>query len=126
MSLEGEWKAPDDLVEQTMDLLEEIEGDRDGDLAIGVNETTKAVERNNAKLVLIARNVEPKEIVMHLPILCKEKDIEYIFVELKEDLGKRAGINVGASSVAITDPGEKDIEFKKTLQLIREAKLRSE
>lgn len=126
MSLEGEWKTPDDLVEQVMSLLEEIRADRDGEIAVGVNETTKTVERGEAKLVLIAEDVRPQEIVMHLPILCKEKDIEYIMVESKKTLGSKAGIAVGASSIAITDPGDKEIQFKKTLQLIKEAKLRSE
>ncbi len=63
---------------------------------------------------------------MHLPVLCKEKDIEYILTDSKKELGTNAGVTVGASSVAIITPGDKEIEFKKTLQLIREAKLRSE
>ncbi len=126
MSLESEWEAPDKLVEQTKNLLKEIREDRNGKLAIGVNETTKAIERGNAKLVIIARDVRPPEIVMHLPVLCKEKDIEYILTDSKKELGTNAGVTVGASSVAIITPGDKEIEFKKTLQLIREAKLRSE
>ena len=35
----------------------------------GTNETTKAIERGTAKIVLIAENVDPPEIVAHLPIL---------------------------------------------------------
>lgn len=124
MSLERE--APDDLINQTMELLDSIRDDGDGKVAVGVNETTKAVERNNTELVLIANDVRPKEIVMHLPVLCREKDIEYIVVNSKTELGEKAGIGVGASSIAITNPGGKEIEFKKTIQLIREAKLKSE
>lgn len=72
----------------------------------GTNETTKAVERGKAKLVYIALNVDPIEIVAHLPLLCKEKGVPYIFVPSKEELGKAAGLNVNAASVAIVDPGE--------------------
>ena len=72
----------------------------------GTNETTKAVERGIAKIVFIAKDVDPPEIVAHLPILCKEKRIPYMFVPSKADLGKAAGIEVSAASVCITDPGE--------------------
>lgn len=125
-SLERKWKAPDELVEQTMDLIASISEDKEGKLAVGVNETTKAVDRGKTKLVVIARDVNPQEIIMHLPVLCKEKDVEYIFVDSKKELGNNAGINVAASSVAIKKPGNREIELKKLIQLIKEAKLRAE
>lgn len=125
-SLEREWEAPDELVEQTMDLIASIGDDKEGKIAIGVNETTKAVDRGNTKLVVIARDVNPQEIIMHLPVLCREKDVEYIFVDSKKELGNNAGINVAATSVAIKNPGGKEIELKKLIQLIKEAKLRAE
>ena len=37
----------------------------------GNDETTKAIERGNSKLVVIAEDVEPPEVVAHLPILCE-------------------------------------------------------
>lgn len=77
-----------------------------GSIKKGTNETTKAVERNIAKMVIIAKNVNPKEIIMHLPVLCKEKNIPLIEVESKEDLGSAAGLRVGTASVAIIEPGE--------------------
>ncbi len=72
----------------------------------GTNETTKAVERGLAKLVYIALDVDPPEVVAHLPLLCKERKVPYIFVPSKAELGKRAGLDVAAASVAIVDPGE--------------------
>ncbi len=72
----------------------------------GTNETTKAVERGLAKLVYIALDVNPPEIVAHLPLLCKERNIPYIFVPSKEELGRQAGLEVAAASVAIVDPGD--------------------
>lgn len=72
----------------------------------GVNEVTKSVERKKAKLVVIAEDVSPAEIVMHLPKLCKEKGIPYAFVPTKEALGKAAGLSVGTSSVAVEEVDE--------------------
>ena len=71
----------------------------------GTNETTKAIERGEAKLVVIAENVDPEEIVMHLPLLCGEKRVPFAFVADKAALGKAAGLSVPTSAVAITKPG---------------------
>ncbi|MCD6463989.1 50S ribosomal protein L7ae [Candidatus Woesearchaeota archaeon] len=90
-----------------------------GAIKKGTNETTKAVEKGIAKLVIVAKDVNPKEIVMHLPLLCKEKNIPYVEVDSKEDLGAAAGLRVAAASVAIIDAGEADKLLRdvvKTLQ----------
>lgn len=77
-----------------------------GKVKRGTNETTKAVERGLAKLVIIAEDVSPPEIVAHLPALCDDKKIPYIYVPSKVKLGESAGIDVAAASVCIIDPGE--------------------
>ena len=76
-----------------------------GRIRRGTNETTKSIERGIAKLVLIAEDVEPPEIVAHLPLLCEERNIPYIFVPSKAQLGLSSGIDVISSAVSITDPG---------------------
>ncbi len=94
-------------------ILHAVEVARDtGKVKVGTNETTKAVERGIAKLVIIAEDVDPKEIVMHLPPLCDEKKIPYVKVKSKLELGRAAGIDVAAASVAIVEEGDakKDIE----------------
>jgi len=65
----------------------------------GVNETTKAVDRGKAKLVVIAMDVEPEEVVMHLPPLCEEKGVPYTYVPSKLELGKASGLEVQASAL---------------------------
>jgi len=81
-----------------------------GKIKKGSNETTKAIERGTAKLVVVAKDVTPPEITMHIPLLCKEKDILCIEVPTREELGAAAGIDVSTVSVAITQEGEaKDI-----------------
>lgn len=77
-----------------------------GSVRKGTNETTKAVERGIAQLVVIAKDVDPPEIVMHLPPLCEEKNIPYVKTNSKDELGRAAGIDVRCAAVAIVKPGE--------------------
>src|SRR3972149_8807022 len=77
-----------------------------GKIRRGTNETTKAIEKGIAQLVVIAEDVDPEEIVMHLPALCDEKKIPYVYVPNKVELGRATGIDVSAAAIGITDPGE--------------------
>jgi LSU ribosomal protein L7AE len=77
-----------------------------GKIKKGVNETTKSIERGLAKFVILAENVDPPEIVAHIPLICEEKNIPYLYVPDKKKLGEVAGINVAASSVAVLEIGE--------------------
>lgn len=76
-----------------------------GKIRKGANEATKAAEKGQAKLVVYAADVNPKEIVMHLPLLCKDKNIPCVSVAKKDDLGAAAGLAVGTAAVAIVNPG---------------------
>jgi large subunit ribosomal protein L7Ae len=99
-----DFDVPADLAE---DALEALEVARDtGTVKKGTNETTKAVERGNAKLIFVAEDVQPEEIVMHLPELADEKEVPYVFVESQEDVGHAAGLEVGSAAAAIVDAGE--------------------
>ncbi len=77
-----------------------------GKIKKGTNEVTKAVEKGNAKLVAVAKDASPPEIVMHIPILAEEKGIICVEVPSKEELGASAGIDVPTASVAIVQEGE--------------------
>ncbi len=77
-----------------------------GNVRKGTNETTKAVERANAKLAIIAEDVDPPEVVAHLPILCEERKIPYIFVPSKQKIGNSLGIDVSAASACIVEVGD--------------------
>jgi len=84
---------------------------RTGKIEKGTNEVTKAIERGTAKFVAYASDVEPKEIVQHIPALCKEKGIPCQEVESKQKLGLAVGIQVSASSIAVIEAGESDKEI---------------
>ena len=77
-----------------------------GKVRKGTNETTKAIERGVSKLVVIAEDVEPPEVVAHLPILCEERNAPFIFVPSKQQLGASLGIDVGSAAATIVDAGE--------------------
>ena len=72
------FEVPEELAEKAYEALE-IARDT-GRIRKGTNETTKAVEREEAVLVLIAEDVDPEEVVAHLPELCDEKGIPYVYV----------------------------------------------
>jgi len=115
------FNVPPELAEKTYEAVKKAR-ETGGKIKKGTNETTKAVERGLAKLVVIAEDVDPPEIVGHLPILCDEKKIPYTYVPSKKRLGEAAGIEVAAASVAIIDPGgAKDLveEIIKQVQQIR-------
>ncbi|MGD9275957.1 MAG: ribosomal L7Ae/L30e/S12e/Gadd45 family protein [Candidatus Pacearchaeota archaeon] len=88
---------------------------KSGKLERGTNEVTKAIERGTAKLVAYAADVEPKEIVQHLPVLCKEKKIPCIEADSKQKLGIAVGLPVSTSSAVVIEAGdaEKDISQLK-------------
>ncbi len=77
-----------------------------GKVKKGSNEVTKALERGSAKLVVVAKDVQPAEVVMHIPLLAREKGIACIEVPSKEQLGAAAGLTVGTTAIAIVVEGE--------------------
>ena len=83
---------------------------RTGKIEKGTNEVTKAIERGVAKFVAYAADVEPKEIVQHIPVLCKEKGIPCQEVESKQKLGIAVNISVPTSSVAVIESGDAEKE----------------
>lgn len=98
------FQVPKELAEKVYEAVEVAKDS--GKISRGVNETTKAVERGIAKLVVMAEDVTPEEILMHLPVLCEEKKVPYISVPSKMELGKASGIEVPTSSIAISEAGD--------------------
>lgn len=118
MSNYVKFSVPEDLKNLQADVVSKIS--KSGKIKVGINEVTKMVERNTAKLVLIAEDISPAEIVMHLPVICKEKNIAYSYVSTKEELGKMSGINAKASAIAVIDEGVLKKEFSALISKIEE------
>ena len=98
------FEVPDEIQNKALEALE-IARDT-GKIKKGSNEATKAIERGIALLVLIGSDVQPEEVVMHLPALCDEKKVPYIFINKQNDIGAASGLDVGSAAAAIVKPGK--------------------
>jgi large subunit ribosomal protein L7Ae len=97
-------EVPKELIEKIYKLIESVK--IDGRIRKGTNEATKSLEKGEAKLVVSAGDVSPKEIVMHMPVIAKEKSIPFVEVPSKSELGAAAGLPVGTSAIAIVNEGD--------------------
>lgn len=97
-------EAPKEIVEKALEAIEVARSS--GKIKKGTNEVTKAIEKGLAKLVVVAKDVSPPEITMHIPLLCDEKGVPCVVVPTKEELGVAAGINVPTVSVAVAQEGD--------------------
>jgi|SRR3989338_5403082 len=101
-------ELPKEMIDKAYEAIEVARAT--GKIRKGTNEVTKAIEKGKAKLVVVAKDVSPPEIVMHLPLLAEEKGVACVQVPSKEELGAAAGIDKGTSAVAIVMEGDaKDI-----------------
>jgi large subunit ribosomal protein L7Ae len=97
------FEVSNDVVSKTYEALQLAK--QSGTVRKGANEVTKSVERGLATLVVIAEDVEPEEVVIHIPQLCEQKKIAYSYVPSKSDLGKSIGMNVPCTAVAVENAG---------------------
>lgn len=82
-------------------------------LTYGLNEVTSAIEQNRAKLVVIAHDVEPLELVVWLPALCRKKGVSYCIIKGKARLGQVVHKKTCAA-VALTEVRQEDMgDFSK-------------
>jgi large subunit ribosomal protein L7Ae len=114
------FEVPKELADKALQVVQVAKDS--GKLRKGTNESTKAVERAVAKLVLIAEDVDPPQVVAHLPILCEERKIPYVFVPSKLDLGRSAGIDVGCAAVTVLEGGEGSKTLKEVADSVEQLK----
>ncbi|XP_038975085.1 H/ACA ribonucleoprotein complex subunit 2-like protein [Phoenix dactylifera] len=85
----------------------------------GVKEVVKSIRRGQKGLCIIAGNISPIDVITHVPILCEEADIPYLYVPSKEDLATAGATKRPTCCVLIlTKPtkGELEQEVKEKLQ----------
>lgn len=114
------FSVPKELSDKVLQLLEMARNS--GKIRKGTNEATKAIEKSAAQLVIIAEDVEPEEIVMHLPALCDEKKVPYVFVPSKQEIGRSAGIDKAMAAAAIVEAGEGKNLLKEVINGVEAAK----
>lgn len=114
------FETPEELVNEVEEALETAANT--GKVAKGTNEVTKLIERGDAELVVIAEDVQPEEIVAHIPILADEKEIPYVYLPTKEQVGGAAGLTVGTASACIVDAGDAKGAVEEIVEKVAELK----
>lgn len=79
-----------DLCVKVLDLVQQATNYKQ--MKKGANEATKALNRGQAEFIVMAGDAEPLEILLHLPLLCEDKNIPYVFVPSKVSLGRACGV----------------------------------
>ena len=88
----------------------------------GVKEVIKGIRKGEKGLAILAGDIYPLDVISHIPVLLEEKEIPYIFVPSKQDLGAAASTKRPTSVVLVRTP-EKGFEAKDVYDtLIKEAK----
>ena len=100
MSVHIAFETPQDVQDSVYELVKLV-GSGEGRLKKGSNEVTKAAERGTAQMIVMAENVNPAELLAHIPLICKEKKIPFIYVEDQAYLAEAAGMSSGAKTAAI-------------------------
>jgi large subunit ribosomal protein L7Ae len=104
------FETPETLEKKILDLVENSY--RSGKIKKGTNEVIKSIERGESKIVIIAEDVTPPEVVYYLPMLCEERKVAYAYAKSKSELGTRVGISA-AASISITDYGKNEELYKQ-------------
>jgi hypothetical protein len=66
------------------------------------NEATKTLNRGISEFIILTADVEPIEIVLHLPLLCEDKNVPYVFVPSKTALGRACGVSRPVIAASVT------------------------
>ena len=101
MSVHIAFETPKDIQEQVYELVKAIGKDGRGKIKKGANEVTKAAERGIASMIVMAENVNPGELLAHVPMICKEKGIPFSYVEDQGYLADSAGMTAGTRTAAV-------------------------
>uniref|UniRef100_A0A914I8B2 Ribonucloprotein n=2 Tax=Globodera TaxID=31242 RepID=A0A914I8B2_GLORO len=98
-----------DLVQQAMNYHQ---------LKKGANEATKTLNRGIAEIIILAADAEPLEIILHLPLLCEDKNVPYVFVKSKAALGRACGVTRPVIATSITQ--NEGSQLKSQIQKVKE------
>jgi len=89
----------------------------------GVKEVVKAIRKGQKGLCIIAGDISPIDVVSHLPVLCEDAGITYIYVPSKEKLGGASRTKRPTSCVLVTLGKESELKerYEEVLEEIKKA-----
>ena len=92
--------APTDLSVTILELVQQASNYKQ--LKKGANEATKTLNRGISEFIVLAADTEPLEILLHLPLLCEDKNVPYVFVPSKQALGRACGVSRPVIAASVT------------------------
>ena len=119
MSAHVSFETPNDVADK---IYEMVSANNNGRMKKGSNEVTKAAERGTAKFIIMAEDVNPPELLAHIPLICEEKGIPYGYVPSQEFLAKETGLPTGVrtASIAMMEISKANTEaFNSVLEAIK-------
>ncbi len=116
MASYAKFEVSNEVVAKTYEALQLAK--QSGAIRKGANEVTKSVERGLASFVVIATDVEPAEVVMHIPSICEQKKVAYTYVPSKQELGKSIGLTVPCAAIAVESQGTAAAAIKEVVSKI--------
>ena len=84
----------------------------------GANEATKTLNRGISEFIVLAADAEPLEILLHLPLLCEDKNVPYVFVPSKIALGRACGVSRPVIACSVTS--NEASQLKDQIQKIKD------
>lgn len=88
------------LAQEILDLVQQASHYRQ--LKKGANEATKTLNRGTSEIIVLAADTAPLAILLHLPLLCEDKNVPYVYVPSKTALGRACGVSRAVISASIT------------------------
>ncbi|KAI0910011.1 ribonucleoprotein-associated protein [Ustulina deusta] len=88
------------LAQELLDLVQQASHYRQ--LKKGANESTKALSRGVSEIIILAGDCSPLAILLHLPQLCEDKNVPYVYVPSKVALGRACNVSRSVIAVSIT------------------------
>ncbi|KAF5389848.1 hypothetical protein D9757_003659 [Collybiopsis confluens] len=114
--------ADADLTNTLLDLIQQAAQYKQ--LKKGANEATKTLNRGVAEIIVLTADTEPLEILLHLPLLCEEKNVPYVFLPSKAALGRACNVTRPVIAVSITTGDSRELSTQiNTVKLAIEKKL---
>ncbi|KEF54156.1 ribonucleoprotein-associated protein [Exophiala aquamarina CBS 119918] len=114
------WPVADSaLTTKILDLVQQSSHQRL--LKKGANEATKTLNRGTSEIIILAADTSPLAILLHLPLLCEDKNVPYVYVPSKTALGRACGVSRSVIAASITTNESSDL-----MPQIRELKNRVE
>lgn len=107
--------ADSGLTQQILDLIQQA--NHHSLCKKGANEATKTLNRGISEIIVMAGDTEPLEILLHLPLLCEDKNVPYVFIPSKVALGRACGVSRSVIAVSIITGGANDQLTSQVLTL---------